>query len=202
MASWVIPLYIFSGLVMLVGVYLTIRYRPYCTLKSPERELAMELHRKQLLNESMSNTAKLKLNTYLSHTKKYSIGQFVILIAVIPHILISIGEFKALSFPPYFFVVLCVLPLFAIRPYMLPFCYETFPASIFWKVNDEYLKKLNIYNKKRHGKQLDKTETNIYTNQEFSLKIFFLFRNVPNFGVVVHLFLDVLFILNGSLTIN
>ena len=202
MISWVMSLYIFSGLLMLLGVYFTIRYRPYCTLKSPERELAMELHRKQLLDEPMSDDAKLQLDLYLSQTKRYSIWQFIILISVIPHILISIGEFNALSFSPYLLSILCVLPLIVIRPYMLPFCYRTFPASILWKFNDEYLEKLNVYHKKRYGKQLDITESNIYTSQEFSLKMFFFYRSISNFGIVLHLFLDVFFVLNRSSIIN
>ncbi len=92
MVSWIIPLYIFSGLLMLIGVYLTIKYRPYCILKSPERELAMELHRKKLLDESMTKNEKLKLDSYLSQTKKYSFGDFMLFFGILVHVFIFVTQ--------------------------------------------------------------------------------------------------------------
>ncbi|HQS67663.1 MAG TPA: hypothetical protein PLM93_10820, partial [Sulfuricurvum sp.] len=51
------------------GAYFTIRYRPYCTLKSPEREIAMELHRKKLMNEKMSVVEVKKNTLYKKNTQ-------------------------------------------------------------------------------------------------------------------------------------
>lgn len=187
---------------MLIGVYFTIKYRPYCTLKNSESELARELHLKQLLGEPMSENAQLQLNRYLLQTNIYVFGQFLIFISVIPHILISIDKFNALSFPPYFLILICTLPVIVIRPFMLPFCYRTFPSSILWKYTDEYVEKLKIYNKKRVGKELTTTELKIYRNEEFSHKMFFLYRNVSNFGVVLHLLLDVFFVLTKGIVVN
>ena len=68
MEHWVIPLYIISGIVMAIGAYLTIRYRPYCTLKSPEREIAMELHRKKLMDEAMSKDELERNKFYTRNT--------------------------------------------------------------------------------------------------------------------------------------
>ena len=69
MEQWIMPLYIISGIVMAIGVYFTIMYRPYCTLKSPEREIAMELHRKKLMNETMSTEEAEKNELYKKNTK-------------------------------------------------------------------------------------------------------------------------------------
>ncbi|MHB8099123.1 MAG: hypothetical protein ACYDD5_06015 [Sulfuricurvum sp.] len=69
MAPWITPVYIISGVVMVIGAYFTIRYRPYCTLKSPEREIAMELHRKKLMNEKMSVVEVKKNTLYKKNTQ-------------------------------------------------------------------------------------------------------------------------------------
>jgi hypothetical protein len=92
MAHWVIPLYIISGIVMAIGAYLTIRYRPYCTLKSPEREFAMELHRKKLMNEIMSQDEIKKNELYKRNTHLFNYWSGVLAISAIVHIFILIGS--------------------------------------------------------------------------------------------------------------
>ena len=202
MAELVMLVYIFTGLLMLMGVYFTIKYRPYCTLKSPEREISMKLHRKKLLDELMTEKENYELNGYLIQTKKYSLGNFLILIAALVHIFIFISKFGFYLSPLYFLSILSILPILAIKGYMLPFCYQHFPANVLWSLKDDYLKGLDVYNKKLHGMQLDKPESNIYSNEEFALKMFLVYRYAPNIGVVLYLLLDVWFGLNGSLTIN
>jgi len=209
MISWVMSLYIFSGLLMLLGVYFTIRYRPYCTLKSPERELAMKLHRKKLLDEQMTEKESYKCDDYLMQTKKYSIGDFVLFISILLHVFIFAGNGWFNLSLLYYLSIVCMTVIITVKNIYLPFCFQNFPANTLWSLKDEYLESLNVYHKKNHGIQLDesslktfKTESNILKSEESALKMFLFYRYSINFGVVLHLVLDVWFGLNGSLIIN
>ena len=91
MVPWIMPLYVFSGIIMAIGAYLTIRYRPYCTLKSPEREIAMELHRKKLMNESMHGEEKRKNEFYKNNTKIHLRWSGILVIATWIHFFVLIS---------------------------------------------------------------------------------------------------------------
>jgi hypothetical protein len=199
MISWVMSLYIFSGLLMLLGVYFTIRYRPYCTLKSPERELAMELHRKQLLDEPMSDDAKLQLDSYLSQTKKYSFGDFVMFLGVLIHIFIFVGNEWFHLTPLYFLSMFCLLPILIATSNFTPYCFIPF-LGLLWKIDKEHsLSHICIEQKKANGEQLNKDELHLYKSNQSQQKMFEYYRYSLNGGVVLHLSLDVFFALNGSL---
>lgn len=202
MISWVMSLYVFSGLLMLLGVYFTIRYRPYCTLNSPERELAMELHRRRLLDEPMNDDAKLQLDSYLSQTNKYSFGDFVMFVGLLIHILIFAGNEWFHLTPLYFLSMFCLLPILITTSNFTPYCFVPF-LGLLWRINKEHsLSHICIDQKKTNSEILNKNELYLYNNNKSQQKMFEYYRYSLNSGVVLHLSLDVLFALNGSLIIN
>ena len=187
---------------MLLGVYFTISYRPYCTLKSPERELAMELHRKQLVDEPMSYDAKLQLDSYLSQTKKYSFGDFVMFLGVLIHIFIFAGNEWFHLTPLYFLSMFCLLPILINTSNFTPYCFIPF-LGLLWKIDKEHsLSHVCIEQKKANGEMLNQDESDLYKSNKFQQKMFEYYRYSLNGGVVLHLSLDVLFALNGNLIIN
>lgn len=202
MAHWVIPLYIISGIVMAIGAYFTIRYRPYCTLKSPKREIAMELHRKKLKNEACSNNENRLFEEIMYETKNYSLGDFFIVIGAFVHIFIFAGNSWYVLSPIYYISLLCIITVFVAKTYFLPFCFQKFPIIVFSNKEREYLAYIDAYLKKYNGKFLKKDELKIITEEESALHFFVFYRYTINFGVVLHLFLDVWFGLSGSLIIN
>lgn len=202
MAHWVIPLYIISGIVMAIGAYLTIRYRPYCTLKSPEREIAMELHRKKLKNEACSNNENRLFEGMMYETKYYSLGDFLIVISAFVHILIFAGNLWYLLSPIYYVSLLCIITIFVAKTYFLPFCFQKFPILLLSNMNKEHLVYLDAFWKKSHAKFLKKNELKILAEEESALHFFRYYTYIMNFGVVLHLLLDLWFGISGSLTIN
>ncbi len=203
MAPWITPVYIISGVVMAIGAYLTIRYRPYCTLKSPEREIAMELHRKKLMNESMNVEEENQYIQYQSSSKKYMYGSFILFISVPIHILIFAGnEWYQLSFL-YYMTLACLVPSIISGFSRSPFCHRDLPAYYLWRrESQDYLPYINAYSKKAKFRNLTNTESNLIKNDKYEIDLFLLVRFMLNLGVVLHLFLDVWFGLNGSLIIN
>lgn len=200
MAHWVIPLYIISGTVMAIGVYLTIRYRPYCTLKSPEREIAMELHRKKLMNEPMNEEEKRQNEIYKLQTKKYSLGDFLLMISIPLHVFAGMDWFYLSSL--YFLSVFSMLVIFVMPGRLMPYCFIYFTAS-FWKIKDEYfLSYVNACLKGAKGEILVEDELKKYKNERADFWFFAFYRYAINFGVVLHLLLDVWFGVNGSLVVN
>jgi hypothetical protein len=200
MAPWVMPLYIFSGIIMAIGAYLTIRYRPYCTLKSPEREIAMELHRKKLMNESMNSEEIESNNLYKYQTKRYSFGDFLLMTSIPLHVFAGMDWFH-LS-PLYFLSVFFMLVIFVMPGSLMPYCFIYFTAS-FWKIKkDHALARINAYLAIFKGKILTDDEQYQYKNARANEVFFAFYRYTINFGVVLHLLLDVWFGLNGSLMVN
>lgn len=202
MTHWAISLYLISGIVMAIGVYFTIQYRPYCTLKSPEREIAMELHRKKLYDESLKGAEIQSYNNIKFQTKCFSIGNFMTIMGSLLHIFIFVGNSWYLLSPIYFLSSACIALLFVVKTYFLPYCFQRFPAIILWDMKSEYLLPLNAYWKKFNNEKLEEDEVKQIKYEESKLKMFEFYRNCTNLGVVLHLFLDVWFGLNGSLTIN
>ena len=204
-----IIIYQLSGILMLLGVYFTIKYRPYCTLKSPEREIAMELNRKKLLKEKISFEDKNKLSKYLTQTIKYSFGDFILFIGILVHIAIFAGnEWYNLS-PLYYLSMALVVIVIVRKGYLMPFCFEPFLAMLLWNNKETELKILNIYHKKNNGDRLDtstlktyKPEAYLYKYEEEEFKFFLFSRFSVNFGVILHLVLDTFFGLIGGLVIH
>lgn len=203
MAPWVMPLYIFSGIIMAIGAYLTIRYRPYCTLKSPEREIAMKLHHKKLFSEVFTENEALQFTKFQAESKLYMYGSFILFISVPIHILIFAGnEWYQLSFL-YYISFVCSVPVMISGFSYTPFCHEDLPAYYIWKRESQnYLPHINAYLKKVKSIILTKEELNLIKNDEYQTDFFLSVRFILNLGVVLHLLLDVWFGLNGRLIIN
>jgi len=196
MESYVIPLYIFSGILMLIGVYLTIKYRPYCTFKSPERELAMELHRKKLMKEKMNLEEQGKISVYERETVLYSFGNFLLFFGVLIHGITFLGIPWSSFF--YNLSILLMIPLFIRSGRLIfPYCVDNFMAFMLWNYKEIFLSGINIYQKKSNGVKLTDDESNEYMHDRFNMKVFELYRYSINIGVILFLVLDLLFSLNN-----
>ena len=204
MEHWIMPAYIISGVVMAIGAYLTIRYRPYCTLKSPEREIAMDLHRKKLMNERMSRGETEQNGLYKYQTIMYKRGNLILFIGIPVHIFIFAGNFWYSLAPLYYISMLSLLPIILpSRNYFDTYCIGAMPAEYVLKSRKEYfLDHINIYQKNIKGEILSEKEFSLNKIERFQQKFFYFYRSALNIGVVLHLILDVWFGLNGSLTIN
>lgn len=190
-------LYIISGIVMAVGVYFTIRYRPYCTMKSPKREIAMELHRKKLTDEPMSDAEIKQHDLYQHRTKLYIIGDFILWIAIPVHI-IGVLHFSQ-SHSLYIVSLILIGMLYLGHRYTLPYCFKSFIASL-WNVKDKYvLEAIKTYFQKTQGKVLSDEDMAIYREEVYAKQYFEFYRYSVNSGVLLCLILDVWFSLNGSL---
>lgn len=203
MAPWVMPLYIFSGIIMAIGAYLTIRYRPYCTLKSPEREIAMELHRKKLMNEPMNREEIEANNLYKFKTIMYMRGNLILFIGVAVHIFIFAGNSWYSLTPLYYMSMISLLPVFIRNSSHDPYC--TRNSSVLHSINSQkehYLIYIHIFQKKEKGEILNDDQTQLYKDEHGYHIFHIVYRNILNFGVVLHLILDVWFGLNGRLIIN
>ncbi len=203
MHDWIMPIYIMTGVAMAIGVYLTIRYRPYCTLKSPELEIAMELHRKRIMNESMSSEEIEQNNLYKKQTKKFSLGYFLLFTVTLFHMLIMTSNAWLSLSPIYYLCMVCLSILYVTaNSSTFPYCYTPFLGVFLWNYDNDDLATLNVYSKKYSGKNLDEDELRVIVNEGYALKFFAFYRFAINLGVVLHLSLDVWYGLNGSLIIK
>lgn len=194
MAHWVIPLYIISGIVMAIGAYFTIRYHPYCTLKSPEREIAMELHRKKLINEPMSEKEEYKNNVYKKNTQIYNYWSGLILLASVVHIVLLINSSMGETLMAK---VTIGLMIFGQSTWLtgsanrLPHCIKFFGLG--GQSRNDQLNSINTLMQDNTAEYNFLTHpTKYFQLQQFSLIL----------GIMLSILLDVWFGLNGNLTIN
>ncbi len=183
MAIWGMPLYILSGFLMMIGVYLTIKYRPYCTLKSPERELAMELHKKKLMNENMSSKQIEKYEIYQSDTKLFSMGMRILFITSFIHIGILIGnDFFGLFL--YKLSVILLIPMY-VRSYST-ICF----SWVFSESKETIVNTIIIYLNKYKGKVLNEEDSKFYKDERYADREFLIVTFAFKIGVILILVLD------------
>jgi hypothetical protein len=187
------PLYIISGMVMAIGAYFTIRYRPYCALKSPEREIATELHRKKLLNEPMSEEEEYKNNVYKKNTQIYNYLSGLILLASVVHIVLFINSSMGETLMAK---VTIGLIIFGQSTWLtgstnrLPHCIKFFGLG--GQSKNDQLNSLNALMNNTAKYNFLTHPTKYFQLQQFSLM----------FGIILNILLDVWFGLNGSLMVN
>jgi len=192
MPAWGMPLFVVSGLLMLVGIYLAIKYRPYCTLKSPERELAMRLYKKKLMNVNMSSDEIQKYELYIRDTKLYAIGMRILLLITPIHTLILTlidPQFSLLS-GIYIISAVLIVPTYI---------YSSVPVCFSWVFSVEketLLNTITIYLKKFKGDFLSDEEIKFYKDEQYTDKEFMIVSFLFKIGVILVLFLD-LILLHG-----
>ena len=170
MPAWGMPLFVVSGLLMLVGIYLAIKYRPYCTLKSPERELAMRLYKKKLMNVNMSSDEIQKYELYIRDTKLYAIGMRILLLITPIHTLILTlidPQFSLLS-GIYIISAVLIVPTYI---------YSSVPVCFSWVFSVEketLLNTITIYLKKFKGDFLSDEEIKFYKDEQYTDKEFMI----------------------------
>ncbi|MDD5159816.1 MAG: hypothetical protein PHI47_07180 [Sulfuricurvum sp.] len=201
MAPWVMPLYIFSGIIMAIGAYLTIRYRPYCTLKSPEREIAMELHRKKLMKESMSEEEDKKEKEIMRANRIFGYWVRIISIAIVVHLGILFILFMRMNWhlemPLYivsgFLLILSHINWFTNANVIFPFC--------LFNSKDKELAILEIYHQQKIG-TLNLDEQQIMKNTKTEI-MFHSWQRVTFYSAIfLHILASVLHsvltLLNGK----
>lgn len=178
---------------MAIGAYFTIRYRPYCTLKSPEREIAMELHRKKLLNEAMSEEEAHRYKVYKRETSFFTNGMRILLISTSMHIVTLIAKGLLWSMPIYGISILLMIPIHTY--YSNPYCFS-------WVFNGSkkfVIDNITICLKKSHGELLTNDELKSYKTEKYRQMEFYVVSNLLKLGVIVNLTLDIWFGLSYSL---
>lgn len=188
MAPWIMPVYIISGVVMAVGVYFTIRYRPYCTLKSPEREIAMELYLKTLKNESMNiEEEEERYRGFKKETSLFTNGMRILLISTSIHIVTLVGSGLLWSMPIYGISIFLMLPIH--KYYFNPFCFS-------WVFNPSkafVIDRIRICQKQSRSKFLHEDELKEYKSEMSNQKEFYVVSNLLKLGVITNLIFDIWF---------
>jgi len=190
MAAWVIPLYIFSGLLMVAGLYLSMKYHLYCTLKSPEREIAMELYRKKLTNSKMSLKEIEKYEFYRRDTKLYTIGMKTLFLSAPLHAFTLIIINHQFILVPEIYIVsyLFIVPIYVTSE--SPICLPWFIGAD----KETILKMITIYLKKNKGEFLRDKDMNFYKHEQSIYNIFIVMNFLFKIGVTMVLASDLVLI--------
>lgn len=192
MVLWVIALYIFSGLLMAVGLYLSMKYRLYCTLKYPEREIAMRLYKRKLMNINMSSNEIEKYEVYKNTTKLHIIGMNILYLST------PIHSFLILFFDNQFIILTGIykMSLIFIAPMYVSF-YEFAPICLWWFLSNNFdkediLKYITIYLKKYKGDYLSEKDTKYYEDMQYAETPFMIVSSLFKTGIILILVLDLI----------
>lgn len=188
----IVKIYILTGVLMLIGVYLTIRYTPRCIINNTE----MILQRKKILNESMNKEEMQLFEYYEKNGFLYNIGSFILFVSVLIHILIvldALGE--SISILHYISMSSLLLYIPKVNTGFRSNCFENInlPISMTLTSNENTLNGLNLYFKNLNGELLNEDESRAYKAYRYNLKEVFFVRHAINFGVVLLLILDIFF---------
>ena len=198
MAPWIMPAYFISGVGILAGGYFTYKYKPYCMLDSPQREIGMELFRKKLRNESFSNTELEQYQIFEWADRMDSIWRHRVLgLSMLVHLpmlfLLAISSNWAIEMPLYivsgFFLFIGGIDSF-IMITVLPFCISEMP--------DRKLEILDSFHKKINGLALNNENIRDINNSETEIKWYSWQIKILFFGLGLHILASVL---HGVLTL-
>ncbi len=162
----------------------------------------MELHRKQILKEPMSEEEVEQVNKYISMSNRYAFGDTIVFYSILFHVFFGLSFF---NLSPLYLLSVVLLSLKVVsnnRGGWEPFCslVKTFFSGEGYK--EHYLKHINAYFKKINGEILNDDENFVYKDDKDNVIFFIFFRYAGNFGVLLHLSLDIWFGLNGALLLN
>lgn len=186
-------LYIATGFIMLYGVNLTIRYRPYCILPLSERLKAIELHRKKILNFGMTSEEISTNSFYKKQTKLYTRGNTVLFLVTWIHLGIMLGNHMLESFPMYY----CAL-FYAIL-YITPPSVYCINGSPFKSDNEYVLRYITAEQKNYAQHNQTKDEEKVFKQAEWERSTYIFMRHAINFGVVAHLVTDLWLIISNQM---
>lgn len=198
MAPWIMPAYFISGVGILAGGYFTYKYKPYCMLDSPQREIGMELFRKKLRNESFSNTELEQYQIFEWADKMDSIWRHRVLgLSMLVHLpmlfLLAISSNWAMEMPLYIYSALF---LFIGQANVftagigLPFCTST--------LRDRKLEILDAFHKRINGLPVTSEELRDINYSETEIKWYSWQLKILFFGLGLHILASVL---HGVLTL-
>lgn len=186
-----VQIYIFSGILMLIGVYLTIKYTPKCIISNVE----MILQRKKILNESMHKEEIQLLNNYEKNGLRYNIGSFILVLSVLVHILSIIEALGEHITIVHYLGIACSILIYTAKSGYRSNCFRNmyYPYSLVLTSNENTLNGINLYFKNLRGEQLDEDELKAYSIYKYDVKEVVFVRYAINFGIILLLILDILF---------
>lgn len=182
-------IYIFTGLLMLIGVYLTIKYTPRCIITTTE----MTLLRKKILNENIHKNEQQTLDHYETNGFRYNIGNFILLISILLHILSFLKIQDDHISVIYYLAIVCAIPMYVTRMGYRTNCFNTmfYPISLVQTSNETTLNGINLYLKHSRDEELDEDELKAYKKYKYAVNEVIILRHATNFGVILLLILDI-----------
>ncbi len=185
-----VKIYILTGILMLIGVYFTMRYSPSCALKKDEHETEMKLHKKKLLNILKNQKEKELYESYKKSQSLYRIGTFILFSSVLIHILIVVNALDSNLSIMHYISISCLsvfyIPLATYRE-------NCFEYSIFASSKENDLNGINLYFKNLNGEKLNKDESKANKEYQYSRNELTIVRYAINFGAISLLILDIFF---------
>jgi hypothetical protein len=199
------PLYIVSGIVMLVSAYFSFKYRPYCMLKSPEREIAMELRRKKLrtielgVKNEMSNEEEKQYDYFMHNHYLNGFWQDQVLhssasIHILLLIVLSVSSLEFANLIPIYFTsgFLIVIGTGAMLPAING-------LNIFCTIdtNGIELEILNSHHEQIHGQILYKEDERNIKNTKWEANAFRWREYSLLTGLLIHLYASLLLLVTS-----
>ena len=185
---------------MLVATYISIKYRPYCVLSTPEREIAMELHRKSIVGEVMSREDTKKYTSYSMRRHTYKLAKLILLFSILIHLFIFFQNGWIALSPLYYVSILALLFIFLGNNSPDPYCIRGKSAKDYMTSQDKvYLRYIAVYQKQNSKESLSSSEELLLRDENGYTKFFIFYSWSITFGVALNSILDVVFILNKDL---
>ena len=117
--------------------------------------------------------------------------------------IIFVGNFWDSLTPIYYISMICLLFVFIRNSSHNPYCTRNKSSLNYMNPQkDHYLEYIRCLQKKEKSERLNDEEIQLHKDEHGYYIFHIVYRNVLNFGVALHLLLDVWFGLNGSLTIK
>jgi len=197
-------LYITSGLLMLLGTYIILKYRPYCMLKGPELESAMALYKKKFLKEKLGLDGRAKYNNYYEGcAKKHKLGIFVLFIAIPVHLFIFFANSWETLTPLYYVSIVGLSLIFIQNSNPDPFCTRQKSLSDIMETSEDvYLKYIDVFQKHQKQEPLNEEEQRLFDDEKGYQNFFLFYVWGISTATVLHLLLDIWFFLNDGLMIG
>jgi len=153
----------------------------------------MILLRKKILKENMHKNELQILNNYETNGFRYNIGNFILFLSVLVHILSMLDILSNNISVVHYFAIVCAIPIYVTRSGFRESCFTTmfYPKAIFQTSNENTLNGINLYLKHLHDEKLDEDELKSYKIYKYDVNEIIIVRFAINLGVILLLILGV-----------
>ena len=188
---FLVNIHIITAILMLVGVYLTIKYTPRCIINLTQ----MRLLKKSILNESMQHNEIKILDNYTNNATNYNIGSFLLFLSILIHIITIIEILDEHISVLHYIAIACSILIYTARSGYRSTCFRTmfYPDSILQTSDENTLKGINLYLKYLRGEELTEDELKSYKAYKYDVKEVIIIRFIINIGVISLLLLDIFY---------